>query len=94
MCTRRLGAGEPRRHRDGAGLNTKVAQVVAHELGIALSTFVRRPPTRAKVANTSATAASTGSDLNGKAGKDAARQIRLRLGRVRRRRVRRSGART
>ena len=32
-----------------------------------------------KVANTSATAASTGSDLNGKAAQDAARQIRERL---------------
>ena len=32
-----------------------------------------------KVANTSATAASTGSDLNGKAAQDAARQIRQRL---------------
>jgi xanthine dehydrogenase large subunit len=32
-----------------------------------------------KVANTSATAASTGSDLNGKAAQDAARQVRERL---------------
>jgi xanthine dehydrogenase large subunit len=32
-----------------------------------------------KVANTSATAASTGADLNGKAAQDAARQLRERL---------------
>jgi xanthine dehydrogenase large subunit len=35
-----------------------------------------------KVANTSATAASTGSDLNGKAAQDAALQIRARLAEV------------
>jgi xanthine dehydrogenase large subunit len=65
----------------GQGLNTKVAQVVAHELGIPLE-WVRCTATDTqKVANTSATAASTGSDLNGKAAQDAARQIRERLDR-------------
>ncbi len=63
----------------GQGINTKVAQVVAHELGIDL-THVRVTATdTSKVANTSATAASTGADLNGKAAQDAARQIRTRL---------------
>jgi xanthine dehydrogenase large subunit len=63
----------------GQGLNTKVMQVVAHELGVDLSR-VRITATRTdKVANTSATAASTGADLNGKAAQDAARQIRERL---------------
>jgi xanthine dehydrogenase large subunit len=63
----------------GQGLNTKVAQVVAHELGIGLSHVRSSAADTSKVANTSATAASTGSDLNGKAGQDAARQIKRRL---------------
>jgi len=63
----------------GQGLNTKVALVVAHELGIPLSQVRVSATDTSKIANTSATAASTGSDLNGKAAEDAARKIRLRL---------------
>ncbi|MFN3985447.1 MAG: xanthine dehydrogenase molybdopterin binding subunit [Rhodocyclaceae bacterium] len=63
----------------GQGLNTKVAQVVANELGISLARVRATAADTSKVANTSATAASTGADLNGKAAEDAARQIRLRL---------------
>ena len=63
----------------GQGLNTKVAQVVAHELGIALDRVRVTATDTQKVANTSATAASTGTDLNGKAAQDAARQVRERL---------------
>ena len=63
----------------GQGLNTKVAQVVAHELGLPLERVRCSATDTSKVANTSATAASTGSDLNGKAAQDAARQIRERL---------------
>ena len=63
----------------GQGLNTKVAQVVAHELGIPLSQVRVSATDTTKIANTSATAASTGADLNGKAAQDAARQIRERL---------------
>ncbi|MEO8523347.1 MAG: xanthine dehydrogenase molybdopterin binding subunit [Caldimonas sp.] len=63
----------------GQGLNTKVAQVVAHELGIEFDAVRVTATDTQKVANTSATAASTGSDLNGKAAQDAARQIRDRL---------------
>ena len=63
----------------GQGINTKVAQVVAHELGIDLSRVRVTATDTSKVANTSATAASTGADLNGKAAQDAARQIRDRL---------------
>jgi xanthine dehydrogenase large subunit len=63
----------------GQGLNTKVAQVVAHELGIAFGRVRVTATDTSKVANTSATAASTGSDLNGKAAQDAARQLRERL---------------
>jgi xanthine dehydrogenase large subunit len=63
----------------GQGLNTKVAQVVAAELGVRLDRVRCTATDTSKVANTSATAASTGSDLNGKAAQDAARQIRERL---------------
>ncbi len=63
----------------GQGLNTKVAQVVAHELGVPFEAVRVSATDTHKVANTSATAASTGSDLNGKAAQDAARQIRERL---------------
>jgi xanthine dehydrogenase large subunit len=63
----------------GQGLNTKVAQVVAHELGIRFKRVRVTATDTSKVANTSATAASTGTDLNGKAAQDAARQLRERL---------------
>ena len=63
----------------GQGLNTKVAQVVAHELGVPLGQVRCSATDTHKVPNTSATAASTGSDLNGKAAQAAARQIRDRL---------------
>jgi xanthine dehydrogenase large subunit len=63
----------------GQGLNTKVAQVVAHTLGVKAERVRVTATDTNKVANTSATAASTGSDLNGKAAADAARQIRERL---------------
>ncbi len=63
----------------GQGLHTKVSQVVALELGIDLKQVRATANDTSKVANTSATAASTGSDLNGKAAQDAARKIRNRL---------------
>jgi xanthine dehydrogenase large subunit len=63
----------------GQGLNTKVAQVVAHELGVGFERVRCTATDTQKVANTSATAASTGADLNGKAAQDAARQIKERL---------------
>ncbi|GGY03649.1 xanthine dehydrogenase molybdopterin binding subunit [Massilia dura] len=63
----------------GQGVNTKVMQVVAHELGLDLSHVRITATDTSKVANTSATAASTGADLNGKAAQDAARQIKERL---------------
>ena len=63
----------------GQGLNTKVMQVVAHELGISLDRVRATATDTSKIANTSATAASTGADLNGKAAQAAARQVRERL---------------
>jgi xanthine dehydrogenase large subunit len=63
----------------GQGLHTKVAQVVASELGVPLSAIRISATDTSKVPNTSATAASSGSDLNGMAAQAAARTIRLRL---------------
>jgi xanthine dehydrogenase large subunit len=63
----------------GQGINTKVCQVVAHELGIDMALVRATATDTSKVANTSATAASTGADLNGKAAQDAANTIRKRL---------------
>ncbi|MGO2482550.1 molybdopterin cofactor-binding domain-containing protein, partial [Glutamicibacter ardleyensis] len=66
----------------GQGLHTKMLQVAATALGVPLSK-VRIAPTRTdKVPNTSATAASSGSDLNGGAVKDACEQIQARLAAV------------
>ena len=63
----------------GQGLHTKMIQVAATALGVPMST-VRLAPTRTdKVPNTSATAASSGSDINGGAVKNACDQIRERL---------------
>ena len=63
----------------GQGLHTKMIQVAATALGVPLST-VRLAPTRTdKVPNSSATAASSGADINGGAVKDACDQIRQRL---------------
>ena len=63
----------------GQGLYTKVAQVVADEFQIDLDRIKVTATTTSKVPNTSATAASSGSDLNGMAAADAARQIKARL---------------
>ncbi|MTE16033.1 xanthine dehydrogenase molybdopterin binding subunit [Nocardia aurantiaca] len=66
----------------GQGLHTKMLQVAATTLGIPLHR-VRLAPTRTdKVPNTSATAASSGADLNGAAVKNACEQLRERLSRV------------
>jgi len=63
----------------GQGLHTKVRQIAAESLGVTLDA-VRVMPTRTdKVPNTSATAASAGTDLNGAAVLDACRQIQSRL---------------
>ena len=60
----------------GQGLHTKMLQVAATALGVPLDR-VRLAPTRTdKVPNTSATAASSGADLNGAAIKNACEQIR------------------
>jgi xanthine dehydrogenase large subunit len=63
----------------GQGLHIKVSQVVADEFGLPLSAIRITTTDTSKVPNTSATAASSGSDLNGKAAQAAARIIRERL---------------
>ena len=63
----------------GQGLFTKVAQIVAEELQVDVDTIQITPTQTGKVPNTSATAASSGTDLNGMAAQDAARTIRQRL---------------
>ncbi|WP_127115842.1 xanthine dehydrogenase molybdopterin binding subunit [Shimia sediminis] len=63
----------------GQGLNTKVAQVVAEAFQVDFDRIKITKTTTEKVPNTSATAASSGSDLNGMAALDAAEQIKERL---------------
>ncbi|GAB3581499.1 xanthine dehydrogenase molybdopterin binding subunit [Calidifontibacter terrae] len=66
----------------GQGLHTKMLQVAATTLQVPLDR-IRLAPTRTdKVPNTSATAASSGADLNGGAVKDACEQILQRLEKV------------
>jgi xanthine dehydrogenase large subunit len=63
----------------GQGLHTKVLQIAAHTLGLPLER-IRIMPTRTdKVPNTSATAASAGTDLNGAAVKNACETLKERL---------------
>ena len=63
----------------GQGLFQKVAQVAAEEFGIGLDRVHITATSTDKVPNTSATAASSGTDLNGMAVQLAARQIKSRL---------------
>jgi len=63
----------------GQGLLIKVAQVVAEELQVDIDRIKITATDTSKVPNTSATAASSGTDLNGKAAQMAARTIKNRL---------------
>jgi xanthine dehydrogenase large subunit len=63
----------------GQGLFVKVAQVVAEEFQIDLDRIKITATNTGKVPNTSATAASSGSDMNGMAARNAARAIMERL---------------
>ena len=66
----------------GQGLFVKIAQVVAETFQIDIDAVKITATTTAKVPNTSATAASSGSDLNGMAARDAALRIRERMAEV------------
>ena len=63
----------------GQGLYIKVAQVVASTFGVSLETVRTEATSTGKVPNTSPTAASAGSDLNGKAAEEASLKVRDRL---------------
>jgi xanthine dehydrogenase large subunit len=65
----------------GQGLHTKVRQVVADEFGVPVSAVRIAATDTASVPNTSPTAASSGTDLNGKAAQAAAQIIRERMAR-------------
>lgn len=60
----------------GQGLHTKVAQIVADELGVPLHRVRASASDTSKIPNASATAASAGTDLNGRAAQFAARHVR------------------
>jgi len=63
----------------GQGLHTNVAMIAAQELGVKLENIRVMPTSTDKVPNTSATAASAGTDLNGAAVKNACETLRARL---------------
>jgi len=63
----------------GQGLMTKVAQIVAAELQVDLERVQLSATSTGKVPNTSPTAASSGTDINGEAARDACRTLKQRL---------------
>src|SRR5687767_1363625 len=63
----------------GQGVNTKIRQIVADEFGISVESVIVMATSTEKNNNTSATAASSGADLNGSAAADACRRLRERL---------------
>lgn len=63
----------------GQGLHTKIRQIAAESLGVEEAAIRMMPTSTGKVPNTSATAASAGSDLNGAAVVDACTQLKTRL---------------
>ena len=63
----------------GQGLYTKVAQIVAHVFQVDIETILCTSTRTDKVPNTSPTAASSGTDLNGMAARNAADTIKQRL---------------
>ena len=64
----------------GQGVNARIARLVADELGLGPDSVRLMPTSTDKNANTSATAASSGTDINGAAALHACRQIKARLG--------------
>ncbi|MGP8022003.1 MAG: xanthine dehydrogenase molybdopterin binding subunit [Limisphaerales bacterium] len=63
----------------GQGVHTNIAMIAARELGLSLDKIRVMPTSTDKVPNTSATAASCGTDLNGMAVKNACDILRARL---------------
>lgn len=63
----------------GQGVNTRVRQIVADQLGVSYGKVIVTATATDKNNNTSPTAASSGTDLNGAAAMDACERIRERL---------------
>jgi xanthine dehydrogenase large subunit len=63
----------------GQGVYTRVRQIVADELGVSYDDVITAPTSTDKNNNTSPTAASAGTDLNGAAAVDACKRIRARM---------------
>lgn len=63
----------------GQGLHTKILQIAAAEMGLPLESIKVNATNTAKVPNTSPTAASSGTDMNGMAVKDAIDKLKMRL---------------
>lgn len=63
----------------GQGLHTKIGQIVANEFGVSLDKVDVTSTRTDKVPNTSPTAASSGTDLNGKAAQNACLKIKAEL---------------
>src|SRR3954451_11053735 len=63
----------------GQGVNTRVRQIVADELGVSYEQVIVGTTSTEKNNNTSPTAASSGTDLNGAAAADACKRLRQRL---------------
>ena len=66
----------------GQGVYTRVRQIVADELGVEYAQVIVSPTSTDKNNNTSPTAASSGTDLNGAAAADACLRLRQRLAEV------------
>ena len=63
----------------GQGLHTKIAQIAANEFGVSMDMIEVTATRTDKVPNTSPTAASSGTDLNGKAVQNACITLKERL---------------
>jgi xanthine dehydrogenase large subunit len=63
----------------GQGVNSRIASIVAEEFGLPLSSIRMMPTSTEKNANTSPTAASSGTDINGAAAQKACLEIKKRL---------------
>ena len=66
----------------GQGLHSKMLAVASRALGVKVARFRMMPTSTDKVPNTSATAASSGADLNGQAVKQACETLKARLAQV------------
>ena len=66
----------------GQGLNTKIMQIAAAELGVSLNKIKVNAANTSKIPNTSPTAASSGTDLNGMAVKNAVDKLKSRISQV------------